>query len=170
MIDETVFKNTWTLLCERFGKEPSRLMMKAYYRSLTNRMETVEFQAAASRLFDSAEFFPRPDDFLPDEATDEASALEAWEGVHRLMRGFCSTDELDPEARRVVRLMGGERKLRNTPLDQVQWVRRDFLKLYGDAVAIAGRENGRRIEPTPEGRRITEELVGPKLLDDPDDT
>lgn len=169
MIDEKVFKDSWVLLCDRFNREASRPLMLAYYRALSPVMDTARFREACNRIFRSNEFFPKPDDFLHRDGVDrQATALEAWEQVHDLMRGFLPLDELDPEARRAVDMMGGERKLRNTPLDAVQYVRRDFMDLYGDAVAIAERE-GRRIEGTEEGLRITREIMQGRILKNPDE-
>lgn len=152
MINREAFDDAWTLLCERFNREPSRALALAYYKILSPQMDTDAFRAAANRIFRGHEFFPRPADFLEGDA--EARALTAWEQTHRLMRGFATADQLDPEARRVVRLLGGERKLRNTPLDAVQYVRRDFLKLYGEAAAIAAREGRPQIEAGEEAKRL----------------
>lgn len=153
MIGREVFDDAWALLCERFNREPSRALAVAYYKILSPQMDSEEFRAAANRIFRGHEFFPRPDDFLEAEDAD-TRALTAWEQVHRLMQGFATAEQLDPEARRAVRLLGGERKLRNTPLDAVQYVRRDFLKLYGEAAVIAQREDGGQIEVGEEAKRL----------------
>ena len=160
MIDEKVFRDSWVLLCERFGRQHSGPLMMAYYGCISPKMTTEQFKAAARKAFEDREYFPRPADFLETVKPDRtADALQQWELVQLLMQGYGTPESLSLEARRVVRLLGGETKLRNTPLDSVQWVRRDFLKLYGDACEVAEREAGHRIEATPEGNRLTAEIM-----------
>jgi hypothetical protein len=158
MIDQNVFQASWVLLCDRFGREQSMPLMLAYYRTLSPALTTEQFKAACQRIFVEREFFPRPADFLADSRPDpKAEALEQWEQVHELMKG--EPANLSPEAKRVVRMLGGEYKLRNTQLDAVQYVRRDFLELYGDVVTIARREQGERIEPTRESLRLVSDIM-----------
>jgi hypothetical protein len=160
VIDETVFKDTWALLCDRFNRAPSTPLMLAYHGTLKHRLTTEQFKAAAQKIFEEREFFPRPADFLEAGQPDlEAAALEQWEVVQDVMRGFGGHDRLTEEARRVMSLLGGETKLRNTQLDSVQYVRRDFLQLYGDAVQVARREGGERIAPTAESLRLTAQIM-----------
>jgi hypothetical protein len=145
MIDEKVFKDYWQLLCERFGRLPSQALLLAYYKSLSPKLDTEQFKAAAQRVFEEREFFPRPTDFLEgDRAAKESEALSQWDAVQDVMRGLAKlagNDDLTDESRAVIRLLGGETKLRNTPLDAVQYVRRDFLAMYSDAGAIGNREH-----------------------------
>jgi hypothetical protein len=158
MIDERVFQASWVLLCDRFGREQSNPLMLAYYRAISPHLTTDQFKAACQRIFVEREFFPRPADFLADARPDpKAEALEQWEQVQALMKGEPAT--LTMEARRVVGMLGGEYKLRMTNLDAVQYIRRDFMELYGDAVEVARREAGGRILPTPEGNAITAALM-----------
>lgn len=155
MIEQSVFKDWWELLCERFNRQPSRVLSAAYYKSLSPRLTTEQFQAAARRIFDGAEFFPKPDDFLERaEMSTEAVALSQWDVVHDLMRGFDVHDRLTEESRRIVRMLGGESQLRMTPLDRVGLIRRDFLAMYGDAVEIAAREASPAIEAGDEAKQI----------------
>lgn len=169
MIDKPTFKRAWALLCERFNREPSDVMTQMYYRTLSARMSTEEFQHAAQRIFNEREFWPKPADFYTeaDRGDPEATALEQWEVVHSIMRGFGGEERLTAEGKRVVAMLGGERKLRNTKLDEVQFVRRDFLKLYGDAQAIAQRETRPLIQANEEGQAITAAaMAGPdKVLE-----
>jgi hypothetical protein len=158
MINEATFQAAWVLLCERFNREPSDALMQAYYKVLSPAMSTAQFEAACQRIFVEREFFPRPADFLAEVRTDPAvEATAQWEQVHEMMRGFPA--QLSAESRRVVGMLGGETKLRNTPIDAIQYVRRDFLQLYGDVAALAQREQGDRIEPTREGLRLTAEIM-----------
>jgi hypothetical protein len=158
MIDQTLFQASWVLLCDRFGREQSSVLMHAYYKTLSPVLNDDEFRAACQRIFVEREFFPRPADFMAATRPDPAlEALAQWEQVHEMMRGFPAV--LSPEAKRVVAMLGGESKLRNTQLDAVQYVRRDFMALYGDVAEIARREEGGRIAPTRESLRLTAEIM-----------
>lgn len=154
-IDEKVFKDTWALLCDRFNREPSTPLMLAYYRTLSGRMTTAEFRAAAQAVFEEREFFPRPADFLEAARPDpKAEAMDQWELVQKLMKGDVDTTALSEEGRRVVRMLGGASQLRDTQLDALPFVRRDFMQLYGDAVEIARREQRPSLAAGPEAKKI----------------
>jgi hypothetical protein len=154
MLDQAIFKSAWAILCERFDRQRSDTLMMAYYKVLAPQLSTSQFQAACARIFVDREFFPRPADFLAEVRPDpKADALEQWVQVHELMRGFGDRHALDPAATRAVAMLGGMSKLRNTPLDSVQWVRRDFLQLYGDVA------HQPLIAPTPEGLRLTARIM-----------
>lgn len=154
MISERVFKNVWALLCERFNREPSQMMMRAYYHALKDRLTDDEFKAAGSRLFETAEFFPKPADFLPTSEDAHLDAVQQWDVLYSAMCGHASYTDLDEHGQAAVRLLGGPRKLREVLLDEIQYVRRDFLSLYEDAVAIAQREERVQIEGGPEAKKI----------------
>ena len=155
MIDQDVFKKAWTLLCERFNREPSQVLMSAYYGTLSEQMDTEQFRRAAHQVFVEREFFPRPVDFLNAAQPDpRADALDQWEQCQKLMRG--DPVKLTDEGKRVVQLLGGERQLKETKLDAVPFVRKEFLQLYGEAAAIAQRESRQQISASPEARRLTD--------------
>lgn len=142
MIDATEFRAAWVLLCERFNREASDLLMQAYYDDLSPEMDTESFKAACRHVFRHREFFPRPADFLEAGKPDvNAEALAQWETVQQVMSG---NDEpyhsLNPEAKRVIKLIGGVGTLRNTDLDRIPFVRREFFELYGRAAEVARRE------------------------------
>ena len=63
-----------------------------------------------------------------------------------------------------MQLLGGIDRLRNTKLDELQFVRRDFLKLFGDAEEIHRRENQPTALPvSDQARKILASAV-PALL------
>ncbi len=153
-IDEAVFRDGWAFLCDRFSREPSKPVMAAYYRSLTERMTTEEFRTACQVVFEQREFFPRPADFLEAVRPDpKAEAMEQWEQVQILMHGNGGY-RLTAEGQRVVRLLGGETRLKQTTHDQTPFLRREFLQLYGAALEIARREERPQLEAGPEAKKI----------------
>ena len=161
MVDEKVFRDTWALLCDRFGRQPSTPLMLAYYKTISPQLTTEQFKTSAQQIFVEREFFPRPADFIDGARPDpKASALRQWEQVQELMRG--GNADLNLEARRVVRLLGGTRKLQDSPVNAEQYIRRDFLELYADVSDVARRDE--RIAPTPEGNRLTDQIMASARL------
>jgi hypothetical protein len=134
MIDQGVFKNEWVVLAERFGRfKNSRLIAQRYYEYLNERMDTDTFVAAARQLFASSEYFPKPDAFLEAAGlTRDTLAQVEWELCQRVMSGDRhALGQMSEEGQRVIRVLGGVDRLRMTPLDQIDWRRKEFLKLYG---------------------------------------
>ena len=151
MIDEGIWKNEWTLLCERFrltgDREPSRIMRKRYYEYLSPRMDTDEFRRAAMLIYSEREFFPRPADFLPGERG--LGAAIAWEALRPLLRNSGSSLEtLDDAAKRAVRAMGGLGAIGASESD-LPFRRREFMELYE---SFASTSELALIEPTPDLR------------------
>lgn len=153
MIDRHEFSKAWALLCERFGKQTSDILFVAYYDALTDRMSTEEFRAAAQRVFEEREFFPRPVDFLQAGRDTRAEALAQWELAQSVIAGNRGYEVLNAEARRVLLMLGGASELGRANLDQVPFIRREFFQLYGDAADIARREAG--VLAAPNARQLT---------------
>lgn len=161
MINETVFATAWSLICERFNRDASNALSEQYYNLISERMDTASFRQAASRVIAENEFFPRPADFWEAvQLPPEADALDQWELCLRIMEGDSVLDRMNPCGQRVVALLGGPNKLRNTQLDSVPFVRKDFLAYYrdvNDGVARGHLLPG--AEVTPESRRIVDDLM-----------
>ncbi len=146
MIDQDVFNIEWAVICERCNRDPSQVLAARYYQSLSPRMTTDEFRVAARVVFEECEFLPPVAAFIAAiRPSVEAEALEQWERCEHVMGGSKQAlMRMSPTGRRTVQLLGGIDRLRNTKLDEIQFVRRDFLKLFGDAEEIHRRET----EPT----------------------
>jgi hypothetical protein len=159
MIDQTTFKNEWAILCERFGRKYSPVMAARYFRSLSPRMDTDSFVAACSKLFASSEFFPSPDAFVDAVgAGAESSGLDQWELCERVAEGEGGIlERMDAAGQRAVRLLGGQDRLRNTPLESLPFVRKEFLSLYRETVQ--GEPEKLLPEVTPESRAIVGDLM-----------
>lgn len=166
MIDQNVFKQAWAVLCERFGREQSDILMKAYYDDLSPDLDTNSFRRAVRYVFRNREFFPRPIDFIDAVRPDvETEALEQWELAPAAVNSADARRRLTKEARRVIDLIGGFDVFRQSPPEQLRHVRREFMQLYGKAAEIARREDGGRIPAGPEAKRITEAaLKGPEAV------
>ncbi len=142
MIDQDVFNIEWAVICERCNRDPSQVLAARYYQALSPRMTTEEFRVAARVVFEEREFLPRPVDFIEAiRPSVEAEALVQWELCEQVMAGSTKAlERMSPAGKRTVQLLGGTDRLRNTKLDEIPFVRRDFLKLFGDAEEIHRRE------------------------------
>ena len=147
MVNKRRFSEEWKRLCKRFNnRELDTEEANDYFEWLSERMDTDRFLEAARHLWATREFFPRPVDFVEAiRPSVEAESLEQWELCEGVMAGSKEAFvRMSPAGKRTVGLLGGPDRLRNTKLDQVPFVRRDFLKLFGDAEEIYRRET----EPT----------------------
>lgn len=79
MIDRRVFTAEFTLLLERFGRDPHQLLIARYFDYLNARLTTEEFTAAARKIFEEARYWPAPIDFIEAAKGDpKRLAAEAW--------------------------------------------------------------------------------------------
>ena len=51
MIDRATFTREFTLLLERFGRDPHQLLTARYFEYLDQRLTTTEFEQAARTIF-----------------------------------------------------------------------------------------------------------------------
>lgn len=171
MIDQGVFKTEWEIMCERWNREPSRAMAARYYQSLSARMDTESFRAVCRHLFDTSEFFPRPDDFVEAAAgNSEERALEEWDNCWKAMCGpDAPLQRMSEAGRKTLRLMGGIHQLRNIDLNSLPFVRKEFLRLYSHAHETYERERKELPPWTGEGRETFARLTkGMKRLESGD--
>ena len=161
MIDQDVFNIEWAVICERCNRDPSQVLAARYYQSLSPRMTTDEFRVAARVVFEECEFLPPVAAFIEAiRPSVEADAMEQWELCEHVMSGSTTAlERMSPAGRRTVGLLGGMDRLRNTRLNDVQFVRRDFMKLFGDAEEIHRREKQAELPAPAEASQIVGELV-----------
>jgi hypothetical protein len=164
---EETFATWWPALCERFNREPSTLLAAMYFDSLRERLSDEEFVAAASSIFESHRYWPSPRDFIQEaKGSAQADALEQWSRCQRQMRGASGVAaELDAAGQRAVELLGGMHRLRQTVLEQVQWVRKDFLALYQQVREVEERQGVPALQPATEEEYQLLSSVVPKLLE-----
>ena len=149
MIDREQFNRAWRMLCKRLRRDLDAEEAADYRAWLSERMDTDRFLEAVRHLWATCKFFPEPAAFVEAiRPSVEAEALEQWELCGQVMTGSREAlMRMSPAGRRTVQLLGGMDQLRNTKLDEVQFVRRDFLKLFGDAEEIYRREKQRTALP-----------------------
>lgn len=174
MIDDGVFRNWWADLCERFrmtGEDaPSQRQMKRYYRYLSARMDTDDFEAAAEAVWAEREFFPRPADFVEAARGDaESAAMDAWERVLEMAKNWRSAapaEELGRAGRKALAQVGGIKKLALSDRSDLDFRRRDFLDAYRAALAsTAGADTDRLPPMSDEGQSLLREATAGTRLE-----
>ena len=155
MIDPVVFRDVWTKLCHRFGRSVDNDEAADYLVYLEdNDTTTDDLLRAATKAWATREFFPRPVDLASESIG--ARALAEWEICEAVMEGRSGAFErLSDTGRKLVRLLGGETILRQTQLENVVHVRREWLKLYADTEEIMAREASTALPPmSAAGQRL----------------
>lgn len=105
-VDRRVFTAEFTLLLERFGREPHQLLIARYFEYLDARLTTEEFQAAARKLFEEARFWPAPVEFLHAAKGDPKQlAGEAWQALIKALKAGRPHDA-PPEAIAILKRSG----------------------------------------------------------------
>lgn len=156
----------WELLCARFNRDPHVGLATFYLEALERRLKPDEIRQGVSRVLYSDTYWPSPERIVEaarggSESVTER-ALEQWRKCQRIMSGgLHTTKTMDPIGQEVVGALGGTSALQRTQRDEVQYRRKEFIRLYKEIAA--GRENTEPAELpalTTEGRRLLEELDG----------
>lgn len=165
MLDQSVFAKAWAMLKERFGATLSEEQTKAYFRYLSDRIETEEFREAAAMIWATNRFFPRPVDFLVIGASKEwgklQTALDGFNPPHQTNQE--AIQALGPLTRKLVSDLGGFPSLKAALQKDPIRLRDQFSRNYEHAATV---ESGRRPkelqgpEVTPTSRQIVSEVMG----------
>lgn len=160
MIDQGIFRNEWAILEDRFNRKFSRPVQARFFQILNERMNTEAFRFACQVAFAECEFFPTPEQLAAFSATEELG-LDQWELCLRIMEGEPEIfDRMTESGKRTVKALGGYEHLRNTRLESIPFVRKEFLAIYAER--LQGQERGNLIGPevTPASRQIVSEVMG----------
>lgn len=106
MLDRSVFTREFTLLLERFGRDPHALMTARYFEYVSRHLTTEQFEAAARLIFEEDQFWPAPARFVHAAVGDPKQvASDAWS---RLLAAASSgkSDSLGPEVIATLRRSG----------------------------------------------------------------
>lgn len=145
MIDKRTFVAWWKRLEDRFGQTPGADAYLGYLDS--QGMDSDEFELAASAVWATARFFPRPADFLLVQAG------QAWDAVRKNVSDLQTRDEaawfaararIPDRAWKVLATLGGPPAVLDTR--DLSRVRRDFLDAYELTVAEEAM-GALRVEP-----------------------
>ena len=131
-IDRSVFTREFTLLLERFGKDPHALMTARYFEYLDARLDTRQFEAAARTIFAEDQYWPAPIRFLHAAKGDPAQlARQEWD---RLLEDAAkgALAELSDGGKRALRALGGWARVAYANEGALPSLRKAFLESYAD--------------------------------------
>lgn len=140
-----------------FGADIDAVILDAYWLALHD-WTLEDFEGAASKLMQTAEFMPKPAAFTALRRTAISdSAGEAWVQVLDKIRRISPRESatINPKIDAVVRQMGGYGHLAGTNSDQLDWMAKRFRELWAEAGEV---EEARLALPSAGGFRVT----GPK--------
>jgi len=148
MLDKTKFAEMMTMLCEVFGKEPTKPLIAAYYMALKDMTQQELERAIEGILTKKFNKMPLPAEILEFiHGNLEDRAMLALEKVERAMRdvgGYRSVVFDDPVIHMVIESFdGGWPGLCAIPEREWKFARKDFLKLY----QAMSKEKNRRPVP-----------------------
>lgn len=170
MIDRDTFDDAFAMLEDRFKRDHGQETRAMYYRILSDELTTDQFQLAARKLFRSATYFPKPDDFVKAVGGDqEQRALEDWETVQDVFLNLADKNDLSPEGRRTIKLLGGWGQVGRTKKSNLPHVREDFMEMYGTAARMESDDHPDQLPPEDSrAEDLLEEATGGVALPDSD--
>ena len=130
------------ILC---GAEINEAVVDAYWKFLSLKFENIdEFQKAAERVVENWKIvntFPPAAVFLEhkvDKIDLEIIAQKAWESVVKAIEagvGYTKVAEFEDELiPAVVALCGGFENLASKSYEELEWIKKEFIKTYKNAV------------------------------------
>lgn len=135
MISEVVFFVEFALIMERFGRQLNAESQGRYLDFLNEQgMSEMDFRVASRAVFVKEKFFPAPQTFLDILHGDaETQALEAW---GEIMVALASSADLLTRPGSLARTTlntaanGNASNVRSMDFQQLERVKREFIKLY----------------------------------------
>lgn len=141
--DAKAFAILMTATGELYGRDVSRELMRMMFDALAD----LSFEQVKAGINghvnspDGGQFFPKPADVrrqLVGTAKEQAAQVEdrgsvAWAAIQHQIRRVGSYGSLeleDKQALAAVKAMGGWSYLCQTPLDKMEWRRKEFLRMY----------------------------------------
>ena len=160
----------WALLNERFGTTKSVELGAFYFQELAAQLDSQAIKAGVRKVLVSARFFPSPDEIMQAAGmSPEAAALSEWGLCQSLMEGSRTAYErMSETGRKMVRLLGGAAALRNSSIDSVPFIRKEWLKHYSDAQEIDAHERKMLAPMTAEGRKLLSAALSGEPMPDVD--
>lgn len=115
------------------GHKADEMTLSGFWMALED-MQIDAIEAGAKMVARTSSGFPKPVDVrrAAGERSPAEIAAEAWEVVCKLAKNSRSAKHPDPVAESAVLKLGGWRKIGFTGLDQMVWIRKEFIELYQD--------------------------------------
>ena len=134
-MNKTEFRDVFALLCETYGKEPTKVLMSAYYMVLED-LTVEEFKSSIKSILASRKYstMPLPADILEfvNGSADDNSliALKILENEMARSGSYNSVCFKDSAIMTVVDNMGGWINLCRITEDEWKFRKKEFLDLY----------------------------------------
>lgn len=143
MIDKAEFLTGLTVLAGAFGREVDGGIQVAYYRALSPKMTTEQFQKAVNETLVTETFWPSPAVLLGKiKSADELKALDAFEHVNRVVgaaggyRFFPHERfmEFDAPTRAAISACGGLHEMANVSEERYGSLAKKFATAYAKSL------------------------------------
>lgn len=147
-IDRSVFTREFTLLLERFGRDPHPLMTQRYFEYLNAHLDTTQFEVAARAIFAEDAYWPAPIRFLHAAKGDPAQlARQEWD---RLLEDAAKGQlaPLSEAGKAALRALGGWATVAYADQGRLPSLRKAFLESYGDQGQTAPAPDQLTLEAT----------------------
>jgi hypothetical protein len=145
MLNEKKFNEGMAILCETFQREPTKLLLKAYYMALKD-MSEIEFEKAIGNLLQGRKYNTLP---MPAEIREagcgslDDKALIAYDAFTKGKAQTGAYDTVcfeDKNIHAVIMAMGGWQDVCMVTEEEWKFKRREFLDLYKAISRNSGRE------------------------------
>ena len=135
-----------TGVAETFGQKISAEQIMLYFEILQDEFENVdEFKKAAKKLLKtwSYSYMPKPAHFIEAKKEFSSESIEiiaqkAWKSVIEALKkgvGYNKSAEFEDKLiPPVVALCGGFERLASKTFEEIEWIKKEFLKIYKAAV------------------------------------
>ena len=145
MPEKTTIAECVAILCEAFGRKPTKNTYKAYELGLEDLTDDQCRSATHLALKQAAKFMPTPAELIELARTNgvsyEAQAALSFEELENALSNN-RPSLMSPVVAAVARQIGGFQRLYDMPLDEFgTWKRKDFIQTY---IAIT-KENPERL-------------------------
>lgn len=135
MLNEQKFAEGMGLLCAAFDREPTALLLKAYYMVLKSLTDE-QFGSAIRKVLSTHEYskLPLPADIMAQVHGDKGeAAIIALDKVEKAIArhgAYTSVKFDDPIIHAVIVALGGWPRICGMSLEEWKWARKDFEKTY----------------------------------------
>ena len=147
MKNRDMFLEYMSGLSEVHNKEITKTLLNIYWQVLDPYSDE-ECEKAFNSILATAEFFPKPVEFIkfispPEDEKD--TALLAWVEVDNAVRtigNYASVQFSDPVIHTTIQAMGGWSTFQNADNNEWVWVKKEFMSIYPTMKKRGGHESG----------------------------
>lgn len=147
-IDKGIFGELIDELQIYYKREFTPFAWKVWYKHLSARLTTQQFQEAVERAIVSRQFMPTPEELVECvKGNSEAISLQEWDKCLAASASGQSVDslELSPSGKFALRAIGGLQQLGQSEMSEHKWIRKEFMSAWkswtpSDALSLPAAE------------------------------